>query len=149
MEKDIQAIGLFMQKDIVKDSDIFPTLPLNDECSFVFITQSLTRVERGDLGEFPLDAWLVEQTEELYLLTPDVLYLKQLHYFGENHPVQKVREKYKATLTLFRQQYPRTMAFLEAHNFKLEDCSPSADWSKAVAQWPQSYDWAVKERKYY
>jgi hypothetical protein len=149
MEKNIQAIGLFMQNDIIGDSDIFPTLHFNDECSFVFITQSLTRVETGDLGEFPLEAWLVEDTDELYLLTPEVLYLKQLHYFGENHPVLNVREKYKATLDLFRQQYPRTLSFLEAHNFRVQDCSPSANWSKALAQWPQTFHWAVKERNDY
>lgn len=148
-EKTIQAIGLFMQKDIVGDSDIFPTLRFNDQYSFVFLTQSLTRVERGDVGEFPLDAWLVEQTDELYLFTPEVLYLKQLHHFGQTHPVLKVRDKYKATLDLFRKQYPKTLSFLEAHDFRVEDCSPSANWSKALAQWPQKFDWAVKERKDY
>lgn len=149
MEKEIEAIGLFMQNGIVKDSDIFPTRKFNDRCSFVYITQSLTRVERGEVGDFPMEAWIIEETDEIYHFTPEVMYLKQLHHFATNHPVLKVRRKYKATLILFKKQYPRTLKFLEAHGFRLKDCSPAAAWSKAVAQWPENFRWAVKKRKEY
>jgi hypothetical protein len=148
-EKTIQAIGLFMQNDIIKDSDIFPTTPFGDDYSFVYITQSLTRVEEGQIGELPVDAWLMEDTDELYHFTPEVFYLRRLKHFADNHAHLKVREKYNATLNLYKLQYPKTIAFLDANDFKLEACSPKADWAKAIEQWPQAFDWAVKERKDY
>jgi len=147
--KAIQGIGLFMQNEIVRDSDVFPTRRVNDQFSFVYITQSLTRVERGHLGDFPMEAGLLEVTDEIFHFTPEVMYLARLHQFGANHPVQEVRMKYKATLTLFKKQYPRTLRFMEAHDFRWEDCSPLANWDKALAQWPQNFRWAIKERKKY
>lgn len=146
-EKNIQAIGLFMQNKIIADSDIFPSVQFDDEFSFVFITQSLTRLERNYGGQFPVSAWPIEGTDEIYLITPEVLYLKQLSYFAANHPVPQVRTKYERTLKLLRGQYPKTISFFEQNRFDVRAISPSANWSKALEQWPQSFEWAVRERK--
>lgn len=146
-EKNIQAIGLFMQNEIVADSNIFPTTRFNDEFSFVFITQTLTRLEADFGGEFPVDAWLFESTGETYLATPEILYLKQLSYFAANHPVVQVRHKYETTLKLFKKQYPKTISFLEKNDFVAKALSPLADWDAPRKQWPQSFGWAIKERE--
>jgi hypothetical protein len=149
VEKDIKAIGLFMQNDIIKDSDVFPTRSFAKDFNFVYITQSLTRVEEGHVGELPAIAWLMEDTDEIFHFTPEVLYLKRLRHHANNHPHESVREKYRATFKLFEQQYPKTLAFLEAHDFNIESCSPDADWGKAIEQWPQTYEWAVMQRTIY
>ena len=60
-EKQIDAIGLFMQGSIVSDSDIFDTVKFKTNYDFVFITQNLKRVE--DMGRFPLDRFVIEETE--------------------------------------------------------------------------------------
>ncbi len=148
-ETSLKAIGLFMYKELVADSDIFPTTPFTENFHFVYITQSLSRIERGDLGNLPVEAWLMEETDELYLITPEVLYLQRLMHFALHHPASSVRVKYSRTLDLFRQQYPRTLDFLQQHNFKIEALAPSADWSMSLGQWPQRYDWAVKSRTDY
>ena len=145
-EKKIKAIGLFMHKSIIEDSVIFSTAEINEDFSFVFITQHLTTLEEEYGGLFPVDSELIEDTDQVYLLTPEVLYLGRIAHFASSHSVPSVRAKYEATLDLFRHQYPETISFLEGNGFDVRAISPSADWSKAIAQWPQEYGWAVKER---
>src|SRR5207249_8101728 len=109
-------------------------------------TQALTRLETDFGGEFPSEAWLMEDTDETFLATPEVLYLKQLAHFAAKHPLTTVREKHETTLKLFRSQYPKTISFLEQHDFEVQALSPTANWSAALEQWPQSFGWAIKER---
>jgi hypothetical protein len=145
-EKQIPAIGLFMHNSLTFESDIFPTRKFNEQFSFVFITQALTRLETDFGGEFPQEGWIFDETDETFLATPEVLYLERLAYFAANHPVLKVREKHETTLKLFKEHYPKTFYFLEHHNFDVHTLSPTAGWDKALAQWPQSFSWAIKKR---
>jgi hypothetical protein len=148
-EKQIQAVGLFMENNIVVDSNIFPSMRFNDQFSFVFITQALTRLEEYYGGEFPTKAWLFDSTDETYLVAPEVLYLKKLSHFATRHPIAKVRKKHKTTLGILKKRYPQTIRFLEKHNFNPRKLAPGAEWGKALAQWPQDFGWAVKVRKEY
>src|ERR1022692_1600768 len=59
-EKKIKAIGLFMHKSIIEDSVIFSTAEINEDFSFVFITQHLTTLEEEYGGLFPVDSELIE-----------------------------------------------------------------------------------------
>lgn len=55
-EKQIPAIGLFMERSLVPDSDIFRTAAFNDTYNFVFITQTLDTIEGEHGGLFPVDS---------------------------------------------------------------------------------------------
>jgi hypothetical protein len=58
----LKGIGLFVDRALVRDSRIFGSVPWDDICNFVFITQSLTRVEDFWGGVFPLDRVELEET---------------------------------------------------------------------------------------
>src|ERR1039457_4901214 len=111
-EKQINAIGLFIDRSIEGDSDIFKTVPFNDKFSFVFITQQLHKVEYLNGGRFPLDAFELEQTDLIWALTPELLYLKYLYLAMRFHPDEKVRVKYANTWVIFQSQYPNTTRHL-------------------------------------
>lgn len=145
-EKDIQAIGLFMHRSIATDSDIFKGVTFNEQYNFVFITQSFNSVEDLYGGFFPMDKTLIEGTELIYHLVPEVLYLKQLSHWATAHESEKVRQKYSNTLALFRARYPKTLKHLEATKFDLESISPGASWAKVASRFPEDYAWAVETR---
>jgi hypothetical protein len=148
-EKQIPAIGLFMDHSLVPDSDIFQTAPFNDRYDFVFITQTLQSVENEHGGIFPIDRFSLEETDLIYVLVPEVLYLKQLSNWATSHKDAKVRQKCANTLSLFRDHYPHTLKHLEATGFELEAISPGAKWAEVESRYPESYSFAVATRNVY
>jgi len=148
-EKKIKAIGLFIEKSIEKDSDIFKVRSYNDNFSFVFITQSLHQIEYVYDGQFPIEASVIEQTDLIWYLTPEILYLKNLFYLNRFHPDERVREKYFSTWALFKSHYPKTIQHLENTHFDLEMVSPGACWSKVLKRFPEDYSWAIQTRLEY
>lgn len=149
VEKQIKAVGLFIDKAIEQDSDIFRTATYNEKVSFVFITQRLHEIEFMYGGEFPIQAWLIEETDSIWHLGAEIAYLKDVYSQMRSHPDASVREKYENTWRLFKSQYPKTLAHLEATQFDLEKFSPGASWKKVMERYPEDFSWAVKTRKEY
>lgn len=148
-EKELPAIGLFMQKDVTVDSDIFYTEHFNEKFDFVLITQSLNTVEKLYGGIFPIDRGLLEDSDLIYHLAPELMYLEQVHRGMSEHMAEKIRIKYINTWELFCRHYPKTTKFLASVNFNWQAICPEADWAQVAARFPESYRWAIKERVEY
>lgn len=148
-EKKIPAIGLFMERDIVPDSDVFETTKFDDSYDFVFITQTLNTIEDFHGGIFPINREVLEASDLIYLLVPEILHLKQIAHLAKNHDEQRVREKHANTLALFRVRYPATLQSLEENNFSLEALCPDAKWSELLSRYPQDCSYAIKTRQNY
>jgi hypothetical protein len=147
-EKEIKAIGLFIHKSIENDCDVFDTRAYNDNFSFVYITQSIGQIERFH-GKLPLDRFELEQTDLIWRLTPEVLYLHQIYVQMQNHPNETVREKYANTWKLLRIQYPNTTEQLVAVNFNLDSVCPGASWKEVLARYPEDCSYAITSREEY
>ena len=148
-EKKIKAIGLFMDRSIVRDSDIFQTRPFNEKYHFVFITQNLNTIEDLHGGIFPIDRFSLEASDLIYFLVPEILHLKQLNDLATSHEDEEVRLKCNNTLALFRARYPQLLESLEATKFSLEAISPGANWTKVTSRFPEDYSYAVKKKVVY
>jgi len=146
-EKSIPAIGLFMERPLVSDSDIFKSVPFDDEHNFVFITQGLNTVE--DLWGGIIDRFELEETDLIYMLVPELLFLRDVSRFAAFHSEEKVRLKHVNTLNLLRARYPRTIGLLEANAFDFDTLCPGAKWAEVVGRYPEPYSWAVKTRVSY
>lgn len=145
-EKEIKAIGLFIKKSIVEDSDIFKTISFNQDFDFVFITQSLETAEHLYGGSYPMDRILLEETELIYHLVPEVMYLQELHANMKNQLDAKVRTKYARSWGLLKERYPKTIRVLEANNFDWQALCPGAGWAAIESRYPESYSWAITTR---
>lgn len=146
-EKGIKAIGLFMDRALLKDSDIFRTMPFTERFSFVFLTQSLETIEHQYGADFPIDAWLLEETDLIWQLTPELLLLKYIYEGRYSNLTEDVCLRYANTWHLFKQQYPRTTQHLEHTNFDFDKISPRAIWAKVLQRFPEDYSWAVKQKE--
>jgi hypothetical protein len=145
-EKQIKAVGLFIDRAIEKENHIFQTRPYNDQYSCVFLTQSIRKVETLHCGTFPLDRFELEGTDLIWNLTAELLYLRRLYQQATSQPDAIVRAKYANTWALFREQYPRTTEYLAATQFELEKVCPGAGWDDVLARFPESYSFAVDAR---
>ncbi len=145
-EKDIQAIGLFISKELDKDNDIFRSRPFNDNFNFVYITQSLQRVERDFQGNFPVDAWLFEDTDEIWHIVPEILVMKHIYSNANSGLAQPIKQKYQTTWSFYEKEYPNTLGFLVANAFDVSKMSPNAGWNKVLERYPEDYSWAIETR---
>lgn len=145
-EKSLKAIGLFMHTSIVEDSHIFKTRPFNEEYHFAYLTQSIHYVEEYLGGQFPIDKGLLEDSDLIYNLVPEVMHLQQVHCEMTKQADPRVREKYQATWNMFSQEYPKTTAFLAANNFSWLAICPTGSWSEVINKFPEDFSYAIESR---
>ncbi len=145
-QKKIKAIGLFLDNSLRSYCEIFPVRPFNSEFDFVYITQALDDLEKTSGGSFPFDAWYLEQTDLIWMVTPELLYLVDLYKNASGSLPDDVKKKYRATLKCYKHRYPAITAFLKANAFDITRLSPQANWQQVLDRHPESMTWAVKTR---
>ena len=145
-EKRIKAIGLFLQSSLREYCDIFPKRRFNAEFDFVYITQALDDLERDSGGQFPLDAWYLEETDLIWMVTPELLHLIDLYTNSESSLPEKVKKKYRASIKFYERRYPAITSFLKDNAFDITRFSPKANWQQVINRHPESMTWAVKTK---
>lgn len=93
-----------------------------------------------------MDRILLEETELIYHLVPEVMYLQELHANMKNQLDAKVRTKYARSWGLLKERYPKTIRVLEANNFDWQALCPGAGWAAIESRYPESYSWAITTR---
>jgi len=146
-EKDIKAIGLFIDNALLKYSDIFHTQPFDDEFSFVFITQALNEIEPLCAPtSVPGVGSYLEQTDLTWMGGPELLHIAAvLNGLKAGYP-DPVRLKYSNTVDIFRQRYPKIVSCLESNQLDITQIAPDADWAPVIQRHPQSCSYAIKSR---
>jgi hypothetical protein len=132
-EKQLQAVGLFATAACVARNRVFPTERFQDDLYFVFLNQSLERLQRNTGGQLPSDPSYVDNTDDYHRILWDLSFLASVHRHMRGHSEQRVRAKHLATYDLYRRRYPDLLAALEAARFQPECICPTHDWSREKA----------------
>lgn len=128
-EKDIQAVGLFIDETVKPFMNIFETHLYDSQKDIWFVdTATMLRGKLFNSRDFTYakeDA-IASATENL--LAYDLVYLKQLFSNGHDQSLPpKVRNKYLTTWEFYRQKYKGLCAALEEADFRLEQVI-KLDW---------------------
>lgn len=145
-EKKIKGIGLFMERSLTRYCDIFKTRKFNDEFHFVYVTQALEDLESTSGGAFPFDKDYLEQTDLIWMVTPELLHLVDLYKGASGKLPATVKRKYVNTIRLYEKQYPEVTSFLKENNLDIAKISPSAKWGEVVDRHPERMSHAIKTR---
>ena len=132
-EKTLKAVGLFATTSCVARNVVFPTEHFHDDLHFVFLNQSLERLQRNTGGQLPSATIFVEDTDDYHDILWDLSFLASIHRQMRAHPEQLVRAKHLATYDLYRRRYPDLLAAFEASGFQPECICPTRDWSRDKA----------------
>ena len=134
-----------MERSLRPHSDIFKMRAFNQEFDFVYVTQALEDLEETSGGVFPCDQYYLEQTDLIWMLTPELLHLVDLYRNAASIALpSKVQKKYRSSIRMYEKQYPRITSFLKASDFCIEEICPGAFWSKVIARHPESMSHAIK-----
>ena len=137
-EKDIPAIGLFIDDASNGHNEIFATTRFDSDLSFVFLNQSLERLQKNTGGQLPMDSFHLTATEEYWEILWDVRFLKDVYSNMQRQHSSRVRTKYLTTWHLFRQRYPKILDALESRNFSPKAICENFDWTKRIENFKES-----------
>jgi hypothetical protein len=134
-EKQVNAMGVFLDNDLVPFSDIFKTSRYNERCSYAHVMQGLGSLDlSGTIFSpiknltFPIPGDLVDGAE--HTISYSARYIENI-YRGSlddaNPP--RVREKFANTLGLVRERHPLLVDTLIASGFDLNALATGIDWA--------------------
>ncbi len=114
-EKEINGIGLFIDKGILNYNIIYPTIRFDDDFHFVYLTQNLS-----DLNEyFTIENPVIHASlNKMVLLKPEIEMLKLIKDNIENQVDSKIRGKYLMTYHLYKIRYKEIIEYFEFSDFK-------------------------------
>lgn len=145
-EKQIKAVGLFMEKSLQAYSDIFEARSFNRDFAFVYMTQGMQTLEEASGGKFPFDQWYLEETDLIWTVTPELLHLVDLYRGAARVSDPAILKKFKASIRMYEKQYPGIASFLKSHDLDVRAICPGACWDKVIARYPERMTHAVTQR---
>ncbi|POY34672.1 hypothetical protein C3K47_19175 [Solitalea longa] len=129
-EKDINSLGLFIDKSILQYNTIFKTTQFDKDLDFVFLTQNLERLcYFYDASNIPLDPFLIDQACEFPYLKDEVKILETLKKNIDTQIDSKIRGKYLQAYHFYQQRYKVFIDQLEKNDFDYKIVSPTAEWT--------------------
>lgn len=144
-DKSLQLTGLVMDNESRRHSDIFSTHRISEDWNYTFVTQALDSWEDTYEAPMPLPGIIVKETDLGWMLGPELELLAYYSRQASQHPDSRVRNKFKATLRLYKRRYPRIFKALEPTGFAMESVSSEFDWSKVRERFQDSYSWGSKK----
>jgi len=146
-EKKIQAMGLFIDDNCIKDCNIFNFCDYNEKYKFVFITKMMDKLEFEYGGYFPLKQFEVEQTELDYFLIPEILMIEKIYRNSIKQLDEKVKLKYLNTFEIYKKRYPNTIQGLLQNDFSPNFISPKLNWDIKVNRFPEDFTYIKRMKK--
>ena len=130
-EKEINGIGLFIDKNILKYNTIFKTTPFDSDLHFVFLMQSLETLHKFDY-DIPIPASLVDEAYTFYDIEWEVKILKVIKKNIDIQQNSKIRSKYIQTYYIYKERYKKIIEVLELSDFDYKILSPDAYWENSI-----------------
>ena len=126
-EKDINALGLFIDKKINHRNKVFKVSEFDNDLYFVYLLQTLEALHFYGEFSLPLNPSLIESFE-FYGLENDIKVLSLIHRNVEEQSNSKVRGKYLESYYQYKKRYSWLIDLFEANDFDHTMLSPQADW---------------------
>lgn len=133
-EKEIPSLGLFIDSECSKYNLYFRTAPFNSEYSFVYLNQSIEKLNKFKGGKFPFSDLKMPIQDVSPDITWQIRFLKDVYKEMRTHKVPSVRAKFLAAWDLYRQRYSQMMKVLEDNYFEPSSLGESPDWKELQNQ---------------
>lgn len=131
-EKNIKCVGLFIDKSCQGDNGPYPTVRHDNELFFIYPSASLEEHKKYSNDGVVIDKFILEETDDCWLLSYDVKFLSQLHNIGQTHPKPDVRIKFLAAFNYYQQRYPNFIRALIDSKFDVKIVCEDYDWSQQI-----------------
>lgn len=129
-EKDVNGIGLFIDKKIARFNIIFPTVEYDKDLDFVCLLQCFESLNGNTEGILPSnDLITISNTDEYWAIKFELNILRDIYNNSIKNPDIKVRSKFLQTYQLYKNMFKRLLMAFEETNFDVSTINPEVDWS--------------------
>lgn len=146
-ERELKAIGLFIDKRISQYCHIFKHRSFNDNYNFVYVTQALDEIELWGSNGYPLPADLIESTDSQWFIYPELVHLAKMRagLLNAGYP-ESVKTKYLTSWEMYCRHYPNLTSQLARSDNDVQSIAPTVDWQQVVERYPEDCSYAIKSR---
>jgi hypothetical protein len=116
-EKELGGFGLFVDKNISNKVVVFDKVQFTEKFDFVFLCQSLKNLYLITNGVLPIDINILTDTDVCYRIDEDLRFLREVEYLMLNHPVERVKEKYRTVYDIYKNELPLFFEKFESEGF--------------------------------
>jgi len=125
-EKDLPAIGLFIDDICQQHNEYFRTAPFVPNRNFVYLNRCLERLQEISSGVLPIDPYNIDEFPYIHW---ELHFLRDVYEQMRAHPIPSVRAKYLATWDLYHKRYSTILDTLRTNGFEPESICPAGDWT--------------------
>lgn len=132
-EASLTGMGLFLDRNLMKHSNIFKSVPYSAQYEYVCLMQTLEDITQPNI-HYPIDKIHIILTGMESLLIYDFVYLWNI-FLSKNDVFlsPKIRSKYIETWALIRKRHAPLLDTLEKHCFNL-NCISALNWEAEIAR---------------
>lgn len=116
-EDKLKGFGLFVKRDLSDDIIILDKTPVGEKYNFVFLCQSFIDLYQRVNGMLPVDINLLTETDEFDKIDEDLAFFREISFIKENHPSEKIREKYQIVYNWYKEKTPEFFETFEQQGF--------------------------------
>ncbi len=132
LEKNIQAVGLFIDDYSMGHNRVFPTKRFDKDLSFVYLHQSLERLQKDTGGNLPQPSSFFCEMESYPHLLNDLMYLSSIYRAVKKETSSYIRNKHLMTWYLYQSRYPKILNAMQDNEFSPKIFSEEYDWSSLI-----------------
>ena len=116
-EKKQEGFGLFIRKELSVDNLLFEMMSVGKDYNYVFLNQSYINLYKKSHGVLPIDMDLLTMIDEFDRIDEDLMFFREIAFLKDNHPCEKIREKYRAVYDWYKGKTPRFFEIFEQQGF--------------------------------
>ena len=124
-EKELEGFGLFVDNRISKEIIVFDTVPFTEKYEFILLCQSLKNLYSETNGNLPIDINLLSDTDAFNRIDEELRFFREVEYLMNNHPCEKVRNKYQKVYDTYKNELPLFFKHFEIDGFLPFTINPS------------------------
>ncbi|MDC9580068.1 hypothetical protein PSI15_00475 [Xenorhabdus sp. PR6a] len=146
-EKELKAIGLFIDKKISHHCEIFKYREFNENYDFVYVTQCLDDIEMYGSCGFPIPSELIESTNLKWFILPEIEHVNNMYIGSKNdNYTGSVRKKYATSWDMYCKHYPHLTTQLLLSGNDVTSIAPDVEWKEVFDIYPEDYSYAIETK---
>lgn len=116
-EGTLEGFGLYVNKQISDEIIVFDKVPFTEKYEYILLCQSLKNLYSATSGVLPVDINLLIETDTFFRIDEDLRFFREIEYIMLNHPVDKIKSKYKRVYDTYKADLPLFFKTFEEQGF--------------------------------
>lgn len=116
-ESTLDGFGLYINKKLEKDIVIFDKLSFNEKYDYILLCQSYINLYDHSKGILPIKIEKISETDTYFRIDEDLRFFREIEYIKDNHPNEKLRNKYQKVYDIYKERTPKFFKKFEIEGF--------------------------------